>query len=82
MTKDYFGLHQPPKPVTIKDKILSFDRGIHVKELAAIVGVSVQVLRRYARERVIPSFKIGAATLFDPAEAAAWYEGQRSIKNR
>lgn len=52
-------------------------RFLDVEGLAGWLGIEVVFVRRLVAERRIPFVKIGRLVRFDPAEVAAWIDGQR-----
>lgn len=63
-------------PMSLKERIHSFGRALEAKELAAIFGVTEDLIYKQARTGVMPSFRIGTLVRFDPMEVCEWYEGQ------
>lgn len=63
-------------PMSLKERIDSFGRALDAKELAAIFGVTEDLIYKQARTGVMPSFKIGTLVRFDPRAVCEWYEKQ------
>jgi excisionase family DNA binding protein len=50
---------------------------LDIEDLATCLRVDVGFLRRLVAKRRIPFVKLGKFVRFDPAEIAAWIDGQR-----
>lgn len=49
------------------------------KEASAYLGISLSLICRMARERRIPSFRIGKLVKFDKADLEAWINEQKEL---
>jgi excisionase family DNA binding protein len=67
---------QQAKPMSVKDKLLAFDRPLTVEELAKILGVEEQQIYRAARKKDIPSFRVLTLIRFDPVAVCEWFDRQ------
>lgn len=45
---------------------------LKAKEVARLLGVTAQHIYKLAARQLIPSFRVGGAVRFDPAEVADW----------
>ena len=63
-------------PMSVKERIGSFERAMQAKELAAIFGVTKDLIYEQARLGIIPSFRIGTAVRFDPRAVCDWFDRQ------
>jgi excisionase family DNA binding protein len=62
--------------ISVRDRLVSFERAISAKEAAGVLGVSAQLILKEARRGNIPHFRIGTSVLFDPKSLVEWLERQ------
>lgn len=62
--------------IDVKEKIASYGRPLTVEELASCLGFQDQLVRKYARKKVIPCFRLGTAIRFNPREVCKWIDKQ------
>lgn len=60
-------------PPSLRDRILTFDHAMNAEEVAALLGMNQNTIRKQARSGDIPSFRVGTAIRFDPKELADWF---------
>lgn len=65
-----------PQPISIRDKICSFDRALDAKDVAKLFNISVPMLYKQCESEAIPHFRVGTAIRFDPKKLHDWYELQ------
>lgn len=63
-------------PQGIREMIAGFNRALTAEEIAGLLGVSKQMIRKQSRAGSIPSFRIGTSVRFDPKKLCEWYERQ------
>jgi excisionase family DNA binding protein len=60
------------EPLSLIDRLGSFQRAMTAKELAALFQVSRLTVIRKAKKGIIPSFRVGTCVRFDPRAIAFW----------
>lgn len=63
-------------PLSIRDRIASYKRGMKADELADILGVSSKTIFRQASKGIIPSYRVGTAVRYDPRLVIDWLAKQ------
>jgi excisionase family DNA binding protein len=53
---------------------------LHVRDVAPILGVSIQQVYKMAASGQIPSFRIASSVRFDPDEFAAWLKTKYPVR--
>jgi len=61
---------------SVRERIAAYERALTAEEVAGVLGMSAQMIRREARRGNIPSFRISTAVRFDPQELSKWLERQ------
>ena len=67
----------PPTPDAVDERIPQL---VGVAALARRLGVGEPTLRKWAREGVIPSFRIGKLVTFDVDDIARWLATKKAAK--
>lgn len=52
--------------------------GMSASKVAEITGISPKTLYQMAKDNRIPSVKVGAKVIFDPAKLAAWWRSKEA----
>jgi excisionase family DNA binding protein len=63
-------------PMSIKDRIASFDGALEAEDLARILKINKASIYKQARKGTIPSFRVGTSIRFDPKALCEWYDRQ------
>ena len=63
-------------PMSIRERIASFRRGMKARELADILGVSEKTIFRQTQKGLIPSYRVGTAVRYDPKLVTEWFAQQ------
>jgi excisionase family DNA binding protein len=61
-----------PDNARVLAELESQAHALKAKEVAALLGVTAQHIYKLAAQQQIPSFRVGGAVRFDPAEVADW----------
>jgi excisionase family DNA binding protein len=64
------------KRTGIRERLADFDRALTADEVAGLLGISAQMIRKQARTGDIPCFRIGTSVRFDPQKLCEWLERQ------
>ena len=57
---------------SIIDRLAEQTTLMNVRDVAELLGDSEETIRRRVRRRLIPAFRLGHKTKFDPAQVAKW----------
>jgi Helix-turn-helix domain len=72
-------------PMSIKERIVSFDGALDAEDLSKILKVDKASIYKQARQGTIPSFRIDTMVRFDPKALCEWYDlqamGDVSLRN-
>ena len=60
------------EPLSLIDRLKTFERAITADELADLLQVSRLTIIRKAKRGVIPSFRVGTCIRFDPKAISLW----------
>jgi excisionase family DNA binding protein len=60
--------------MTIVEQLRSRKHALTVKELAELLSLDEETVRRYVRRGHIPYFKVGETIRFDPQQVANWLD--------
>jgi excisionase family DNA binding protein len=63
-------------PLSVRERIASFDRAMTADDLARVLGVSEITVYKHAKAGRIPSFRIGTCVRFCPQAVADWIAKQ------
>jgi excisionase family DNA binding protein len=63
-------------PLSIRERIATFDRAMSAADIAGILGISEITVYKHAKAGKIPCFRIGTCVRFCPQTVADWIARQ------
>jgi excisionase family DNA binding protein len=66
--------------VKLVELVESKTGALRVRDVAPILGVSIQQVYKMAASGEIPSFKVASSVRFDPEDFAAWLRDRNPIQ--
>jgi excisionase family DNA binding protein len=68
--------------MTISEHLRALKNALTVRQLAELLNLDEETVRRHVRLEHIPFFKIGATIRFDPSEVAVWLERKGLVSRK
>ena len=67
--------------MTLVECIQDKNEALRVRDIAQLLGLSIQQIYKMAAAGQIPSFRVGCSVRFDPGEFATWLRSRYPLKD-